>query len=289
MTAEKNKESQAPMLVMLLFVIAVQILSFALMPSLIASDARAFQNPESPENPIIYIVMVLVFTAVLLLAIRLRKGKVVGAFILLSVATSIFFILASLIQPVIALVITVAVLLLLRFYPEWYIIDALGIFICGGITALFGISMTTMPALILLTVLAIYDAISVYKTKHMVALAEGVINIKAPLLFIVPKSRDYSFMREQTIGKGKGAYFLGLGDAIIPTVLTVSASWSLPAPGLLLGINIPALGAMAGTYLGFLALMMTSREKPQAGLPFLNGGTIVGFLAGCAIAGVSPI
>lgn len=289
MTSDKKKESQAPMFVMLLFVIAVQILSFALMPSLIASGARAFQNPQSPENPIMYIILVLVFTAVLLLAIRHKRGKLVGAFILLSVATSIFYILASLIQPVIALVITLAVLLLLRYYPEWYIIDILGIFICGGITALFGISMTTLPALILLIVLALYDAISVYKTKHMVTLAEGVINIKAPLLFVVPKSRDYSFRSEQTIGKGKGAYFLGLGDAIIPTVLTISASWSLPAPGVLFGINIPALGALAGTYLGFMALMMTSREKPQAGLPFLNGGTIVGFLVGCAIAGVSPV
>ncbi len=184
-----------------------------------------------------------------------------------------------------------AVLLLLRFYPEWYIIDAFGILVSSGIAALFGVSMTTLPALLLLLVLAVYDAISVYKTRHMVSLAEGVIDIKAPLLFVVPKSRDYSFRQDQVSvsGDGKrGAYFLGLGDAIIPTVLVISAYWSLPAAGIF-GLGFPALGAMLGTYAGFLLLMTTTRDKPQAGLPFLNSGAILGFLAGCAAAGIRPI
>jgi presenilin-like A22 family membrane protease len=145
--------------------------------------------------------------------------------------------------------------------------------------------------LILLVVLAVYDAISVYKTKHMVTLAEGVIDIKAPLLFVVPKRGGYSFRKEQMLSSenGRGAFFLGLGDAIIPTVLVISANWSLQAPVLLgLGLNAPALGAMLGTYIGFAALMTTSRDKPQAGLPFLNGGTVLGFLAGCVLSGVRP-
>jgi len=138
----------------------------------------------------------------------------------------------------------------------------------------------------------------------MVSLAEGVIKMKAPLLFVVPKSRNYSFRKDQSLlthetggsqpqaatplAKGKrGAYFLGLGDAIIPTILVISANTSLSSGGLF-GVNIPAIGAMLGTYLGFLDLMTTSRDRPQAGLPFLNSGVILGFLAGCAIAGVRP-
>ncbi len=48
------------------------------------------------------------------------------------------------------------------------------------------------------------------------------------------------------------------------------------------------IGAMVGTYAGFLALMKTTRDKPQAGLPFLNSGAILGFLLGCVLAGVRP-
>jgi presenilin-like A22 family membrane protease len=45
---------------------------------------------------------------------------------------------------------------------------------------------------------------------------------------------------------------------------------------------------MLGTYAGFILLMTTSRDRPQAGLPFLNSGSILGFLAGCLAAGIWP-
>lgn len=280
------------MLIMLLFVMAVQLLALAITPAITASGNRVFEDPTSASNPFIYLLLILGFTAFLLLAIRLRQRWVISGFILISVAASIYYVLVAFISPLLALIPTLAILLLLRFYPEWYVIDAFGILVCAGISSLFGVSMTILPALLLLLVLAVYDAISVYKTRHMVSLAEGVISIKAPLLFVVPKSRDYSFRKDQVSvssqeGGKKGAYFLGLGDAIIPTILVISANWSLPAASYY-GINLPSIGAMLGTYLGFLFLMTTSRDKPQAGLPFLNSGVILGFLVGCAAAGIWP-
>ncbi len=282
-----------PMLFMLAFVIAVQVLALVLTPSFTASDARVFENPSSPTDPLIYIVMIIIITGVLLLAMRLKRGWLVSGFVLISVASSILYVLSVFLGIVPAIFITGILILVLHYYPEWYVIDTIGILICAGISALFGISLTTVPAILLLVVLAVYDAISVYKTKHMVALAEGVINIKAPLLFVVPRTREYSFVHDQPMifdrekGEGRGAFFLGMGDAIIPTILVISASWSLQAPGIL-GVNVPAMGAMLGTYLGFLALMTTSRDKPQAGLPFLNGGALLGFLLACILAGVMP-
>lgn len=191
---------------------------------------------------------------------------------------------------------TFAVMLLLHYYPEWYVLDVFGILVCAAVSSMLGVSMTVLPVLVLLVILAVYDAISVYKTRHMVSLAEGAIKMKAPLLFVVPKSKGYSF-RSQDVGsifkgdgKGKtdrGAYFLGLGDAIISTILVISASWSFPL-GWIFGLNLPCIGAMLGTYAGFLFLMTISRDRPQAGLPFLNSGVILGFLVGCLAAGVPP-
>jgi presenilin-like A22 family membrane protease len=282
---------QAPVLVMLLFLMAVQILALAITPAITASGNRVFEDPTSASNPFLYMLIILVFTALLLLAMRMKQGWVIGGFILVSIASSIYYVLVAFMSPFAALLPTLAALLLLRFYPEWYVIDAFGILVCAGISSLFGVSMTVLPAMLLLLVLAVYDAISVYKTRHMVSLAEGVIKIKAPLLFVVPKSRDYSFRKDQVAvapeGGTRGAYFLGLGDAVIPTILVISANWSLPAASFY-GINLPALGGMLGTYLGFLLLMTTSRDRPQAGLPFLNSGVILGFLAGCAAAGIMP-
>ncbi|OPY49609.1 MAG: hypothetical protein A4E48_02197 [Methanosaeta sp. PtaU1.Bin060] len=288
----ESPKIQAPVVVMLLFMIAVQLLAVAITPAIIASGNRVFEDPASTANPLLYLIIILGFTGLLLAAIRLKQGWIISGFIQLSVAASIYYVLVAFMDPLLALVPTAAMLLLLRFYPEWYVIDLFGILVCAGISSLFGVSMTTLPALLLLLVLAVYDAISVYKTRHMVSLAEGVISIKAPLLFVVPKSRDYSFRHDQVSvssgeGKKRGAYFLGLGDAIIPTILVISADWSLPAASFF-GLNLPALGAMIGTYLGFVALMTTSRDKPQAGLPFLDSGAILGFLTGCLAAGVRP-
>jgi len=289
-----SESSKIPVLVMLFFVMVVQILALAITPAISASGNRVFEDPTSIANPFAYMLLILLFTGLLLLAMRLKREWIIRVFILLSIAVSIYYVMAAFMSPLLALVPTLAIMLLLHFYPEWYIIDAFGILVCAGISSLFGVSMTIPPALLLLVVLAVYDAISVYKTRHMISLAEGAIKIKAPLLFVVPKSRDYSFRIDQEISnsseetKKRGAYFLGLGDAIIPTILVISASWSLPAGGFY-GLSLPVLGAMLGTYLGFLLLMTTSRDRPQAGLPFLNSGVILGFLVGCLAAGVRPI
>ena len=289
-----SESSKIPVLVMLFFVMVVQILALAITPAISASGNRVFEDPTSIANPFAYMLLILVFTGLLLLAMKLKRGWIISGFILLSIAVSIYYVMAAFMSPLLAIAPTLVIMLLLHFYPEWYIIDAFGILVCAGISSLFGVSMTIPPALLLLVVLAVYDAISVYKTRHMISLAEGAIKMKAPLLFVVPKSRDYSFRIDQEISnsseetKKRGAYFLGLGDAIIPTILVISASWSLPAGGFY-GLSLPVLGAMLGTYLGFLLLMTTSRDRPQAGLPFLNSGVILGFLMGCLAAGVRPI
>lgn len=288
---------------MLLFVIAVQLLALAITPAIYASDNRVFADPTSTSNPFVYMLLILGFTALLLLAIKKKKGWMVNGFIQISIATSIYYLMVAFMPPLLAMLPTAAVLLLLRYYPEWYVIDVFGIAVCAGISSLFGVSMTILPTLLLLIILAVYDALSVYKTRHMVSLAEGVIKIKAPLLFVVPRSRDYSFRKDtaplstqadndqadvaKVTNSKRGAFFLGLGDAIIPTILVISAYTSLPAGGFF-GINLPTIGAMLGTYLGFLALMTTSRDRPQAGLPFLNFGVIFGFLVGCLVAGIAP-
>jgi len=188
------------------------------------------------------------------------------------------------------LALSIAATLLLYMYPEWYVIDVLGVFIAAGVASIFGVSLEILPVLILLILLAVYDAISVYKTKHMITLAEGVIDLKTPILFVIPKKSDYSFIR-QGIGKleeggERAAFFMGMGDLIMPSILVVSANvFFLKGPRIFGFINLPALGAMAGSLAGLVVLLhFVNSGKPQAGLPPLNGGTIIGFAAGFLLA-----
>lgn len=278
-----------PMLFMLLLVIAVQILSVSMMPALYESEVRVFEDPNSTSNVIFYVGLVLVFTVFLLLAIKLDFKWAVALVIQISLAMSIFYVLSAFSSLYIALVVSAVLTICMITYPEWYVVDVVGLLVSAGVGTLFGLSLSTVPALVLLVILAVYDALSVYKTKHMVTLAEGAINIRAPLLFVIPKNKGYSFRKH---GRDGNAYFLGLGDAIIPTVLVISAGWSLPMAAhpyiSWTGLNYPALGAMIGTWVGFLLLSTTSRDTPHAGLPFLNGGAIAGFLIACLLYKIPP-
>ena len=254
-----------------------------------ASDIKAFQNPESIWNPIYFFVLVIGFTALILIVLRFGGKRLVYLVMLAAVAVTIYYVMAVLVPyGPIPLVSTLALTLLLYKYPEWYVLDATGLIIGGGAAAIFGISLGILPVLLLMIILAVYDAIAVYKTKHMVSLAESIVDLRIPVLFVLPRKRSFSLLRGKDQEEGKSemeeAFFMGLGDAIIPSLLVVSAN-CMPAFTYYLGlINAPALGALIGTLAGYAMLSrIAGRGKPHAGLPFLNSGAIIGFIVGYMI------
>jgi len=248
-------------------------------------------------NPLIFIAILLAFTAVLLVLLKYRYKKLIEAIIAISIFFTFVYIFSSIVSVfsnneilaiVLPLILSGLAIALLVLFPEWYVIDSLGILIAAGAASIFGISLGIVPVLVLLVLLAVYDAISVYKTKHMITLAEGVMEMKTPILFVIPKKVSYSYIRDGIgkIGEGeRGAFIMGMGDLIMPAILVVSANMFLKSGGLLF-FNIPALGAMIGSLAGLVVLLwFVNKGKPQAGLPPLNGGAIIGFLIGCAISG----
>ena len=288
-----------PFLVMPLLLLTVEIGSVLISLPVQAAGITAFEDPESLANPFIFIAILLVFTGFLLLLIKYGKKNWIAAIIALSIFLTFVYIFTALVYVVTGdptlttvLIFTLSILatVLLYKYPEWYVIDGLGVLIAAGVAAIFGSSLEYYLVVILLVLLAVYDAISVYKTKHMITLAEGVIELKTPILFVIPKRRDYSFIRDG-IGKlddggERAAFIIGMGDLIMPSILVVSANVFLQGWRLFGIINLPALGAIVGSLAGMSVLLhFVSSGKPQAGLPPLNGGTILGFLAGWALAG----
>ncbi len=298
MNENKNEEQKAepqemsPVLCigMGLFIVFTAVIALMLAAPFEASGVKAFQNPESVWNPVYFVILIIGFTAFILAVLRFGGQKLVHFVMLAAVAVTIYYVLAVL--PVhyayyayIAIIGTIALTLLLYKYPEWYVLDATGLIIAGGAAAIFGISLIPKLIVLLMIILAVYDAIAVYKTKHMVSLAESIMDLRIPVLFVLPRKRNFSLLREKGQDKGKSgmgeAFYMGLGDAIIPSMLVVSAN-CMPAFTYFLGlINAPALGALIGTLAGYAVLSrIAGRGKPHAGLPFLNSGAIIGFLVG---------
>ena len=319
----------------LLFVL-VQLGALALVEPFDAADRQAVEDPDDPTVSVIFFFVILLATGLMLAAFkydaqRLIRGLIIGVSVMLA-----WFVFAE-VLPALVTVGAVGVLpvaaalgvgIALLAYPEWYVIDTAGVLMGAGAAGLFGISFGLLPAILFLAVLAVYDAISVYKTRHMLSLAEGVMDLKIPVVLIVPTSLSYSYLASgstdgvieddsnetaseatpaETTDGGSGeamanadadpeeferdALFIGLGDAVIPTILVASAAYFLDAgtidvPGV--ALNVPALGAMLGTLAGLLILMyMVLQGRPHAGLPLLNGGAITGYLVGALASGLS--
>ncbi|KAF5417985.1 MAG: hypothetical protein C5S38_00450 [Candidatus Methanophagaceae archaeon] len=274
------------------FIVLTQIIAVLL--AILTDIEPAFENPESMWNPIYFFVTIMIFTALILLVFKFGGDKLVYFVMLAAVAVTIYYVMVALealicsfmkgasvqiygllqlVQPysVLPLVLTIILTLLLYKYPEWYVLDATGVIIAGGATAIFGVSLGIVPVLLLMIMLAIYDAIAVYKTKHMVSLAESIVDLRVPILFVLPRKRKFSLLKN---GDMDEAFYMGLGDAIIPSILVVSAFVTYPSAA-------PALGTVIGILVGYTALTrLAGRGTPHAGLPFLNSGAIIGFVIG---------
>jgi presenilin-like A22 family membrane protease len=292
-TREKKQELIA-VFIMGLFFLLVYSLSIILVQPFISSDViePAFKNPDDPFNILYIFLIMLIFTIIILLIARFWKKQLIQFIILgaigytafyaffLPIFTITFFQTEFIFQLIISLLCSIILVAVLFRFPEWYIIDITGIIIGTCAIIIFGISLNVFLVILLLVGLAIYDAISVYKTKHMIDLADTVMDLKLPVLLVVPKVRNYSLIKETKRLKEqlkeneeREAFFMGLGDIVMPGILIETVYISSPQ-GL-----VVALGATIGTIIGFGFLMrFVLTGRPQAGLPLLCGGAILGYI-----------
>jgi presenilin-like A22 family membrane protease len=335
-----------------LFVV-VQLGSLALVEPFMDAGLQTVEDPSDPTNTLLYIGAILLATLVMLAAMRFGIDRFLQGLLVFAAVFLSFYVFTVVVPSLVtvggvnALAAAGAVGLGvgLLFYPEWWVIDAAGILMGAGAAGLFGISFGLLPALLLLAALAVYDAISVYGTEHMLTLASGAMDLRLPVVFVIPLSLSYSFLDDDGpqaledddehsepdeggddpdgdagVGAnaangatpdepggadgdeeaapepfGRDAFFIGLGDAVIPTILVASAAFFRPGdPPLLdvpgVALTVPALGAMVGTLAGLLVLLwMVMKGRAHAGLPLLNGGAIAGYLAGTLVAGVAVL
>jgi presenilin-like A22 family membrane protease len=275
-------------IIMGLFFVIIHGLALLFTGTFKDAGMEAFENPDNPINIAIILAIMLVFTVIILIIAKFWKKQIIQIIILGAIGYTSFYVLYPLfdlalpmfLSLLFSIICAVVLVLILIKYPEWYVIDICGIIVGAGAIAIFGISLGVWLVIILLIALAVYDAISVYKTKHMIDLADTVMDLRLPVLLVVPKIRHYSLIKETKSLKEKlkeneerDAFFMGLGDIVMPGILVI-ALYSNVSNGLPL-----ALSVIAGTLVGFAVLMVfVMKGRPQAGLPCLCGGAIAGYL-----------
>jgi presenilin-like A22 family membrane protease len=243
---------------------------------------QMFGDPQSLASPFEYVLLLLGFSAVLLILIKFGFKRVIKGVMIYATWASTFWLLLVLlpdgnISYFFLAALPIACAVLVWKYPEWFIIDAAGVILCVMLSAALGSSFGVIPAIILLVIMAVYDFIAVYKTKHMIDLAEYAVNENLPVAFVIPQSANYSSFasakwQNMSTTRNSEASMLGFGDIVFPSILVVSIN-------VFLNNNYLLLGAMLGTITGIIGIYWLADKYPRAhaGLPFLNSFTLIGF------------
>ena len=208
-----------------------------------------------------------------------------------------------------ALLITSVLMILLYVHSEWYVVNTVGVLVGSGVIVMLGVTFVPTLIIIFMIAAAIYDAWAVYRSKHMLDLADTMIGLRLPILLVAPQEKGYSFIDEtvsmkeknaapaqqmvapsqrpvankQPKKQSKDAMFMGLGDVIFPGMLVLSSAQYIDGSE---GFQI-AMATLIGGLVGYFALMTyVARGRAQAGLPLLNGGAILGYIIGGIVTGV---
>ena len=303
------------------------LLGRSIQPLYDVPEARAFGEEGASKGGYVALEMmfILIFTVAIIWLARKGLDYIIKGIVIFALGMSLFYIVypyvalmyyllgisSSTLSLATSIAVSVAMMVLLLKYPEWYVVNTVGVLVGAGVITLIGVSFVPVLIIAFMIAAAIYDHWAVNSSKHMLELADTMIKNKLPVLLVAPKERGYSFIEEEESVMshepsedmdwedpapnikpkkgGRDALFMGLGDVIFPGMLVISAVSFLPESGAEISTiwGIPmysdqlvvGLGTLFGGLCGYVALMtQVARGQAQAGLPLLNGGSILGYL-----------
>jgi len=211
------------------------------------------EDKDDPINAVFLIGYILFVTAVFLFIMKYFKSRVfylVEALAVFSTTTIVIEVFFPGIGVMFGLL-----LVSLRYFARdntWLKNIASGFAVVGA-GSLIGVSLGVLPVILFIVLLAIYDLIAVFKTKHMVKMAKVIVKENLAFTFTIP-TKEHSFQ-------------LGTGDLVIPLVFGVavySHSSSIPLPFSLL----PVAMIFSASILGLVGTLHICAEKKIA-LPAL--------------------
>lgn len=247
-------------------------------------------QPISLSNFLIYF---LIITLIILAFIKISKkgsGILLQIFFILAIFSGLDIVFSTfIIEP--GATILAAALIILRFIRPTVLLHNL-VVIGGlaGVGGLLGITILPRDAIILLIILAIYDVIAVYKTKHMIKIAREMIKKRVILGIIVPEKilglrasmadvEQDKIPARRTPGFGKVGKFmiLGGGDLALPLLLIASVANQNIWQSII--ILVFALLGLLAMHLIFIKL----KSRPMPALPPLAVFSILGYLVSLLI------
>jgi len=237
------------------------------------------------------IVAILIGTGLILLLVRFRKIKIWRAMFFFAVWMTCYITLGVFIDPTIALVVCFFLAFFKVWRPNIWAHNLTELFIYAGIAIIFVPLLDIVWVTLLLLAISAYDMFAVWRSGHMVSLAQfqtksrafaGIMlsyKVKAQEK-IKKAARDQGGAGKDTAegGEAKNA-ILGGGDIAFPLifagVVMDGMIWSgiAKTTAFLYALAIPAIVAIALLCL----LMLAKKDRFYPAMPFLTAGCLAGY------------
>lgn len=221
----------------------------------------------------IIIVIFLIFFV--FLATRNNKASFVifRIFLWLVIFSGSQAVFGSFLDPLSSLLASLLLLFLTLKISRVFVQNLAVIFGISGISAILGLSLTPLMAVVVLVVLSFYDIVSVYLTGHMVKMAQNMIRAKAVFGLIIPSSFNGFWEKAKDIKPGGNFMILGSGDLALPLVLVTSL-----VPVSLSRALVVAVFSMVGLFVMHLLFVNQKERRAMAALPPIAVMSIIGYL-----------
>jgi len=243
------------------------------------------ERPPIQENHsyIPILLAVLIGTGILLLLIRFNLTWVWKIWFLLAITIALTIAFGSFIPYSIALFLALLLSLWKIFKPNVWIQNITELFIYGGLAVIFVPIFNIFSGVILLILIALYDAYAVWKSKHMIKMAKSQTKAKVFAGFLIPYQLKRNILPEKVkttlkktlllkvktkSSKGRVA-MLGGGDVAFPLIF---AGVILKEMGLWQSLLVPFFALS-----GLIILFKIGKEKKfYPAMPFISSGCLIG-------------
>lgn len=248
------------------------------------------KEEEKKYSAIPILIAVLIGTGLVFLLIRFKLGKFWKLWYLLSVWITLGISFEVYIKQIYAVTIALALALIKTFKPNVYIHNLTEVFIYTGITIIILPFLNLFSGFMLLLFISIYDMIAVWKSKHMIKLANLQTKNKVfaglllnyptqgkksnlPMFNMVsPKENNPSKTRTAILGGGDIAFPLLFSSAVMEHLIIVKGLTKQ------LAFMQSTIISVFVTLALVLLLIKSEKGKFYPAMPFLSIGCIVGYL-----------
>jgi presenilin-like A22 family membrane protease len=236
-------------------------------------------NVDNPLNAVFFIVYMVAGAAVMIVLMRVFKLHFlvfrVLEFVMIATSSSIVFyaflrlVLGYEDSTMLGIIMGLAFSAAKSFRPS--LKNAAAILATAGVGVIFGISLGLFPVVLFLILLSIYDYLSVFSTKHMVEMANFVVERNLAFTVTAKAPPAAPGQKEQRVD-------LGTGDMVAPIMLEVSALTFSPVAAAFVFVGAVASLALFLNYVWKKKMILPALPPIVLGmLVFLAIGFLLGF------------